>query len=161
MYHRLCDVAESKHFDEADFVAYARANESRYGIIESGPHAMVNTWNVDGLAKAFLEAGHSRMLLSDWRERYGYPAGSLRLCGVVGMVETTLDSRCSTLAEAQERGRSWLEDERNAVDHQVTAGDPEAASYPTYYVVRDGESVQIYSSQNQPDPEPTIGPACG
>ena len=72
MHNRLISVAEHRFADPAAFVAFANepTNLTRFGIIDTGPNALVSTWHVDNLVKAFFEAGNIRLPLDEWKKLY-------------------------------------------------------------------------------------------
>ena len=78
----------------------------------------------------------------------------LEIVFVVGMVERRSLIDPPDLAVARERGEEWLEEQRYDVQYAIDAGDTEAASYPTYFAVRDLRSgADVYRS-DRPDNAP-------
>ncbi|UNC16286.1 hypothetical protein FE249_18920 (plasmid) [Acidiphilium multivorum] len=69
---------------------------------------------------------------------------------VVGHVEIRISQKFEGIDDARAYGIKWLEEQRREVEHAVDAGDTEAAEYPTYFEIIDGnDGRKVYRSDRR------------
>jgi hypothetical protein len=66
---------------------------------------------------------------------------------VVGHVEIRISQKFGGIDDARAYGNEWLEEQRREIEHAIDAGDAEAAEYPTYFEIFDGnDGARVYRS---------------
>ena len=56
MWHPVKTVAETRRFDEEDFVRFAKDNADKFGIVSEYGFPEVGTWYVNDLVSAYRES---------------------------------------------------------------------------------------------------------